>query len=606
MKKLLILVSALFFIFLAACDLAGPGRSFSSESRTGTTEADIDYVFDINAVPAITILISTNEWNTLLTNYDTRSDNEEMVHADLTFDKNGEIVTLYDIGFRIRGNTSRSRPEVCFDPDVWTNLPGGLHGEGANFYTSTHFRIGFDHFVSGQKLYGLKNLNLKWFKDDPLYMREIYGYDLFRRFGVWCTPQNTYTRVYVQFKETGENIYFGPYNMIEAVDKVFLKTHFTNNSDGFLWKCLYKTYGASMNYPVPEDAFGVEQASLTNVWTPTYDLKSRKTELDTARAQFQAFLQDLNSLTPGSASLYNWLESHLAVDLFLRTLAVGTMIGHWDSYWNLGQNYYFYFDNTGKAYFIPYDHDNILGTGTFTFLNPATYDVTDMPGAWGEDRPLVDQVLSIPAYRQVFYNYLAELIAEDSPYFGYQASTNRIMAWRALISPYMTGIEVAAENKNNFNTISDAPGWWGQYPDFRIFSGDESGNATNGTECNYFKSRAQFTAMQLGLPHITWSPYSHNYSQVYITGNWPGLDWTNSLRMNLVSDYTWQITMTNAGPTTWFKFKTHQFSWAYDEWGDPNHDGIGDLHDGQSPWTTNTGLVIFTFNEQTLQMTPYY
>lgn len=585
---------------LVSCDLVPGGRGFSSINDS--TGADLDYVFDMSAVPRLVIRVSTNQWNTLLTNFDTYSRNEQMVRADFIFDKDGRQVMVNNIGFRMRGNTSLSRPAISLDTNTWSVIPFGLHHEQYYLYISGHFKISFNEFVPGQRLYGLRNLTLKFFNNDPLYAREVYGYDLNRRFGIWATPRISYARLYVEFAETGESVYYGPYMMIETVDREFIQSRFPDSPDGFLWKCLYQSYPPDMHAATPADAFGVEINTLSNSWTPTYDLKTRKDELAAGRAQFMNFIQQLNSFTPGSAALKVWLEENFEVEQFLRALAVGTQLGHWDSLWNLRNNYYFYFDNYGKAFFIPYDHDNVLGTGVTNFANPATYDVAALTNT---GPVLCDQILSIPVYRLAYFGYLSDLIDHKQEYFDLTASTNRIRQWQDLISPYLSGIDAVPESKNNGFVISDNTAPWGHFDDFRVFTGDESGDGTNGTECNYFKSRSQFTAQQLGLPHRTWSVYRHDYSQMYFTGSWPGLDWTNSLRMELVADHTWQITMTNTMPTNWFKFKTHQYNWTYDEWGDANHDGVGELHEYYSPETTNLGIVTYIFNERTLQYTPF-
>ena len=52
--------------------------------------ADIAYVFDINAVPEVTLEFTTAEWNKLLHYYDQNPQNEEYIVGNFTFVKDGQ------------------------------------------------------------------------------------------------------------------------------------------------------------------------------------------------------------------------------------------------------------------------------------------------------------------------------------------------------------------------------------------------------------------------------------------------------------------------------------------------------------------------------------
>jgi len=89
--------------------------------------------------------------------------------------KEGKKVSLTDVGIHIRGNTSRRRPE---------GAKGEVHNPTEPIWHHSSFAVNFKKFVKGQRLAGAEKVNLKWFKDDANYVREIYCYDLFERFGV--------------------------------------------------------------------------------------------------------------------------------------------------------------------------------------------------------------------------------------------------------------------------------------------------------------------------------------------------------------------------------------------------------------------------------------
>ncbi len=593
MKKIIQYSSIFLYLFLLSCDLA-TGNQFNYQQDI----FDQAEVFNLESTAQITIFISTNEWNTLLTNFDTLSKNEENVHADFLFEKYGRSVKINDVGFRLRGNYSRRRPEglsTYGSGADWMTL----HGQtGTNVYRSAHFRLGFDAWQKGQDLGGLKNLNLKWFKDDPNYSREIYCYDLFRRFGVTAAPRASYAFLTIRFKETGETVFFGPYAMIESLEKAWAKDRYPLDSNGYLWKCLHKNDNpADLTYPVPANSIGIEQTSLTSVWTPTYDLKTRKDDFNAAKYQLEQFIYQLNTLS--GSSLKSWLDATVDVDNVLRTLAVGIVVGSWDSYWMLGQNYYLYFPEKGKLILIPFDYDNTLGTALNTFGgNTGTNNVINI---YSQPRPLIDKILSIPEYRNRYYAYLKLLINPEYDFFDYEASTSRILQWRSLISTRMPEIQVAPSVENWFNTIDDFPAFWADYDSYRLFSGDDSGDGVNMPGANYFKSRAQSIAYQLKIPGFTWSNFLHNYSKIYLIGSFTG--WTNGIPMQLVADHTWQLTISNF-TGNWYKFIAHPTNWNYPDWGDPDHNGIADQDQDPSMVTVSNGLVTFTFNEVTLEYSP--
>jgi len=101
-------------------------NDIDSITFTRPTESPLSYVFDIATLPVLTIDISTVEWNKLLTYYDINSDNEEYVRCDFAFDKNNNIATAANTGLRIRGNTSRRRPEGSETNRTMPTIPTGI------------------------------------------------------------------------------------------------------------------------------------------------------------------------------------------------------------------------------------------------------------------------------------------------------------------------------------------------------------------------------------------------------------------------------------------------------------------------------------------------
>lgn len=447
-----------------------------------TRTQNLDLIFGTDAVAEITLTIDRSEWNTLLENYDTNPKNEDCIHADFKMTKGEYTWQAEDIGMRLRGNTSRIRPQ-----------------QGDNYY-QTHFKIDFEEWIEDDtieegKLAGcMKGIILKRFKDDPTYVREVFGYNFFRNNGIWTAPRAGYTRLFINIvEENGETteLNYGVYAMIEEINKQFLKersentpeigTKFNGNK-GNLWKCCWQSSnGPSMATDFDAyHSFGVEEIFLDEAKSMRYDydLKTNKDDLISARDEFIDFIYALNDLSTVE-EIKAFYEKKMDVDLFLKTYACNVLLGMDDDYWNNKNNYYFYFDKKGKCYFIPYDYDNILGTNCFDDT------ATENPIEWGRDgvkAPLIEKLLSVPEYKQMYVDYLLELREESSFVTGSQAEIQRL---QALVKDYVYSKDLTYSN--TYSSISDDTAYWcSNYGKYKLLSGDEN--------TNYFKAKAKSIA----------------------------------------------------------------------------------------------------------------
>ncbi len=164
------------------------------------------------------------------------------------------------------------------------------------------------------------------------------------------------------------------------------------------------------------------------------------------------------------------------VDLFLKTYACNVLLGMDDDYWNNNNYYYFYFDKGGKCYFIPYDYDNILGTNCFDDT------ATENPIEWGRDgvkAPLIEKLLSVPEYKQMYVDYLLELREDSSFVTGSQAEIQRL---QDLIrnDVYSDDLTYSNTYPSIFDNTAD---WCSNYGKYKLLSGDE--------QTNYFKAKAK-------------------------------------------------------------------------------------------------------------------
>lgn len=488
-RKFLAAALAAVFGLLTACGGTGssarPVLPFVTDAfplppseRSTLAEPRTNYIFDIDAVPEITIYVAVSNWNQILSNFDANHANEITVPAAFVFNKNGRVEALRNIGFRLRGNVfSRKRPEGFFDRGTGQGTP---HDPDNPSWHHAHFRVVFDTYDRDQRFHGERSLNLKWFNNDPDYCRDVYCYDLFHRFGMPLAARSTYCRVSIRVGDE-KPAYFGVYEMVETVDREFVKSRFPGNYDGHLWKCLYP---ASLLGNFPHNKIGMEDPD--NGYNPIYDYKSKKSEFEAAKTQLLDFITKLNGLE--GAEFEKWIAKSFDVDMFLRAYSVNVMVGMWDDYWNNQNNYYLYFDNKGKAYFIAYDYDNTLGTAQGT--DTGSVDIYRF-GKTDGSRPLIEKILGIPKYRATYAYYIAQLISETNRLFDAGASLTRITNWQNLIRPYV------ANDTGEDMKIYDAPARWGRMGFYRLLSG--TWDITND-ESNYFLRRTRFAQEQLGLP----------------------------------------------------------------------------------------------------------
>ncbi|MBQ5925069.1 MAG: hypothetical protein IIW97_06990, partial [Alistipes sp.] len=141
---------------------------------TAWAAGELDWVFDMNVLPEIRISVTEEQWNELLKEYDRDSNTAEYVHCDAEFKSKGETHNFVDAGLRLRGNTSRRRPE---------GNGGEMHKRDNADWHHCHFMLNLRKYQKddAHELHNVRKLHLKWHKDDRAYCRELYCYDLFRR-----------------------------------------------------------------------------------------------------------------------------------------------------------------------------------------------------------------------------------------------------------------------------------------------------------------------------------------------------------------------------------------------------------------------------------------
>ena len=422
----------------------------------------ISEFYDPSVIPEIHIHISEDEWNRLLEEYDKDSNNSEYFHSDINIVRGGYVSSVQDAGIRLRGNTSRRRPESS-----------KKHAVNSADWHHCHFSVNTHKFYEkgGPEFGKISRFDLKWFKDDPSYVREIYCYDLFRRFGVWTAINSVYSRLYLKVSSDTKEAYFGVYELMEHIDEDYLKARSERfgSSDGYLWKCRHSNGIADLTN-ADDRLFGVDD----NVHSYAYEYKSNPESFSKARDMMKDFIQKTGTLS--GSSFMSWISSVMDVDLFLRTYAVNVAVGMWDDFWNNGNNYYLYFVPSGgsyKVYFIPFDYDNTLGTSLDCGVQSDAG--RQDPYRWGRsENNLMTKLLQNSEWKVAYRDFLRQLCLAGG-LSSFEEASSRIRGWQGMIRDYVSN------DTGEDMTISDRPAPWGNHGEYRILS--------DGSD-NFFKVKA--------------------------------------------------------------------------------------------------------------------
>lgn len=272
--------------------------------------------------------------------------------------------TIDSVGFRLRGNTSRTAKKKSF-------------------------KVSFNSFISGRKFHGVEKLNLNGEHNDPSIIRSKLSFDLFRDLGITAS-RTSHARVYIN------GGYYGVYVSVEHVDENFLAKRFADDG-GNLWKCLYP---ADLKYLGMDPQ--LYKAVMNNATTRAYDLSTNETADD-----YTALVRLITIVNNASdAALPDSLERVMDIQRLLQYNAVNTLVSSWDDYRSLMNNYYLYLDPLSQRFIIiPYDYDNTFSIDWFN-VNWSAADPYAFPKAVAGARPLWDRIITVPQYRDLYTHFL--------------------------------------------------------------------------------------------------------------------------------------------------------------------------------------------------------
>lgn len=318
-------------------------------------------LFDNSRVSSVYIEISQDSLNWIMANVDS----DHYFKAMFIYDYGSKRDTLQNVGFRLRGNTSRVSKKKSF-------------------------KISFNEYVSGRKYQDVKKINLNGAHNDPTLIREKLFYDTWKNAGM-VERRTSFVKLYIN------QAYYGLYTNLEEFDKDWLQRVYGEKS-GNLYKC---TYPADLVY------FGTNQQTYKNIAGGSssggraYDLKTNEAADD--YSDLVDLISTLNQ--PADAAFAVAITRKINVDNFLKAFALDVATGNWDDYMYNKNNYFLYHNTaTGKFEFISYDTDNTFGVD-WVNRDWATRNCMDWI-SHSEPRPLAEKILAVPVFKARYQHYL--------------------------------------------------------------------------------------------------------------------------------------------------------------------------------------------------------
>jgi len=311
-----------------------------------------------NEVASIYIQLSPADLNLILT---------DSLYADHEFAASFRYIssaideTVTNVGFRLRGNTSRNSAKKSF-------------------------KVSFNEFVSGRKWKSVEKLNLNGEHNDVSIMRSRMCNQLLK-YANLPAARTSYIRLFINYE------YKGLYINVEHIDEEFLQRRFTNDYTGNLYKC---SYGADLK----------QIGSSPGLYVYMYELKT-----NAALINYNGLINFIDILNNTNEEQFTCaIQQVFDVELYLRTLAVEVLIGHWDGYAGNKNNYYLYQrPSDGKFVFMEYDMDNTLGVdwGIIPSEDWSTRNIY----TWAKgDKPLYNRLMAVPYFKDRYSFYLNELL----------------------------------------------------------------------------------------------------------------------------------------------------------------------------------------------------
>ncbi len=384
---------------------------WTTETHTKDVDPNFDEVFEDNTVKRLDIVITAARWQSMLDDMTASygvfgsgggpggglidsDDNPIFVPAEVFYDG----IEWYRVGVRFKGNSS-------------------LQSSWRNGILKLSFKLDFDEFeddypqIDNQRFYGFKKLSLKNNYDDKSMLREKVAGDVFRNAGL----VGSHTAFYTLYVDHGDGpVYFGLYTMVEEVDDTVLDTQFSDDDGN-----LYKPDGDAASFA--EGSFDEDE----------YVKKTNENDADFSDVQsLLSILHDDTRTTDVAAWRAN-LETVFDTDVFLKYLAVNTVIQNWDTYGKMTHNYFLYNNpDTNKLTWIPWDNNEALQDG-----KQGGSLSLDFSGLNASNWPLIGYLYNDEVYKAKYETYVQEVVDGS---FNTGTISALYTTYSSLIEPYAT------------------------------------------------------------------------------------------------------------------------------------------------------------------------
>lgn len=383
---------------------------WTTETHSKDADPNFDEIFDDNAVKRLDIVITAARWQSMLNDMTGLYGNfgsgggpgggnfaeEDPIFVPAEVFYNGK--EWYRVGVRFKGNSS-------------------LQSSWRNGIMKLSFKLDFDEFeddypqIDNQRFYGFKKLSLKNNYDDKSMLREKVAGDVFRNAGL----AGSHTAFYTLYVDHGNGpTYFGLYTLVEEVDDTVLDDQFSDDDGN-----LYKPDGDAASFA--EGTYDEDE----------YVKKTNEDEADFSDIQSLLNILHDDARTTDAATWRTNLEAVFDTDVFLKYLAVNTVIQNWDTYGRMTHNYFLYNNpDTEKLTWIPWDNNEALQTGKQGGSLPLNFS-----GVSASSWPLIGYLYQDEVYKAVYDEYVQEVIDGAFNPTTIQAQYSN---YAAMIEPYAT------------------------------------------------------------------------------------------------------------------------------------------------------------------------
>ncbi|MGYP001184329288 len=408
-------------------------------------------LFDTSKLHKFRINMTKNEWKRFILDsqrarYTTGDANKNrlglITHSEIYrqvdfeyLNEEGDVVqSLPNVGFKMKGSSGRRWPEYSYidnesnlsikpkrfsftlkfnetfdeDEGVYSCIdingnPAAIAGHPCNLIIGKNLQNIDEN--KGRRFMDQKKIFFRFNRDDPSYQRELLAHDILNTIGI-PSSRVSHGSLELVINGTGDlygrplpHIYnMGVYQIVEQVDKTFLKRFFGEN--GYLFKnaagdlsqpshtdqnCVpyevsteyensnFCVIGVEKSDPISREEWlgsnvylnpSIVNSDINNTgaesqfkpYRPKYDLKTKKDEISYARFLLQEFMIFLQN-NPSEEALLERFD----VNGFIKSQALEIAIGAVDHYVRVGNNYYLYFDiNNQKWIYMPNDFDFVF------------------------------------------------------------------------------------------------------------------------------------------------------------------------------------------------------------------------------------------------------